>query len=112
MTPPLHRIAVALTAAYGLIALVGGLIGFLKAGSLASLIAGGGSGLLLLACALLARQKPPVGLIGAMVVSFLLVARFLSAAITAGTLAPVGAVMLVGGAAVLVTAGLALKERR
>jgi uncharacterized membrane protein (UPF0136 family) len=108
----LHRIAVALTAAYGLIALVGGLIGYLKAGSIASLIAGGGSGLLLLVCAALARQKPPVGLIGAMVVSFLLVARFLNSAIGQGALALVPAVMIVGGAAVLVAAGLALKERR
>jgi len=108
----LHRIAVALTAAYGLIALVGGLIGYLKAGSVASLIAGGGSGLLLLVCAVLARQKPTPGLIGALVVSFLLVARFLNAAIAQRALAPVAAVMILGGAAVLVTAGLALKERR
>lgn len=108
----LHRIAVALTAAYGLIALVGGLIGYLKAGSVASLIAGGGSGLLLLVSAVLARQKPQAGLISAMVVSFLLVARFLNSAIAQRALAPVSAVMIVGGAAVLVAAGLALKERR
>lgn len=108
----LHRIAVALTAAYGLIALIGGLIGYLMAGSLASLIAGGVSGLLLISSALVARQRPAAGFIAALILSFLLVARFINAAITAGSLAPVAAVMILGGVAVLAAAALALKERR
>jgi uncharacterized membrane protein (UPF0136 family) len=105
-------LAVVLTGVYGLVALIGGTIGYLKAGSLASLIAGGGSGVLLIVCALVARQKPKPGLIAAIVVSVLLVGRFVSASAAAGAVAPVALTMILGGVAVIVSSALALREQK
>ena len=106
----LQKAAVGLTAAYGLISLTGGLIGYVKAGSLASLIAGGGSGLILLISAFIARQKPKGGLTTALVISLILVGRFIKATITGGSLSAIAAVMIAGGLAVIVASALALRE--
>jgi uncharacterized membrane protein (UPF0136 family) len=108
----LQKTAIGLTGAYGLIALIGGLIGYLKAGSMASLIAGGGSGVILIASAIIARQKLKGALITALVVSLILVARFTKVSLDQGALAPVAAVMIAGGLAVVVSTALALRERR
>lgn len=43
---------------YGLVNLAGGIFGFMKAQSVASLIAGGLTGVILIACALMASSKP------------------------------------------------------
>ena len=102
-----HKVAAGLALVYGLVALVGGLIGFIKAGSVASLVAGGGSGVILLVGAALVGKKPKAGLIIALVLSLLLVGRFASAALKSGA-SPVAIVMIVGGLAVLIAAGLAL----
>ncbi len=107
-----HKAALGLTGAYGLIALVGGIIGFVKAGSVASLIAGGGSGIILIASAIIARQRPRGGLITALVVSLILIGRFIKSSIDHQGVAPVAAVMILGGVAVVVSAALALKEPR
>jgi uncharacterized membrane protein (UPF0136 family) len=107
----LQKAAVGVTAAYGLIALTGGLIGYVKADSLASLIAGGGSGVLLLISAAIARQKPKGGLTTALIISVILVGRFVKASFTGdGGVSTVAAVMIAGGLAVVVTAALALRE--
>jgi uncharacterized membrane protein (UPF0136 family) len=103
-----QRLASRLTFAYGLIAAIGGTIGYIKAGSVASLVAGGGSGVLLLICATLIGKKPKAGLIGAIVLSVLLIGRFASAAAKSGA-SPVAIIMIAGGVAVLVACGLALK---
>jgi uncharacterized membrane protein (UPF0136 family) len=105
--PSSHRVAAGLAIAYGLVALIGGVIGFVKAGSLASLIAGGGSGVLLLVGAALVGKKPKVGLGIALVVSLLLIGRFASVAIKGGA-SPVALVMIIGGVIVLVASGRAL----
>lgn len=105
-----HRVATALIAVYGLIALIGGTIGFVKAGSVASLVAGGGSGLVLLLAAALVAKKVPrsarVGLILALVVSLLLIGRFAST--LRGGASPVALVMIIGGLAALVSSAMAL----
>ena len=105
-----HRVATALIAVYGLIALIGGTIGFVKAGSVASLVAGGGSGLVLLLAAALVAKKVPrsarVGLILALVVSLLLIGRFAST--LRGGASPVALVMIIGGLAALVSSAVAL----
>lgn len=82
-------------------------MGFVKAGSRASLIAGGISGLLLIGSAVLAASNPVAGFVLACVISAALIARFAKSAFSAGA-KPVGKVMVFGGLAVLVTAGLAL----
>lgn len=103
-----HKVAAGLALAYGLLALIGGLIGFLKAGSVASLVAGGGSGVILLVGAALVGKKPKAGLIIALVLSLLLIGRFASASLKHGAASPIALVMIIGGLAVLVAAGLAL----
>ncbi len=105
--PSSHRLAAGLAIAYGLVALIGGIIGFVKAGSVASLIAGGGSGALLLVGAALVGKQPKVGLGIALVVSLLLIGRFASVAIKSGA-SPVALVMIIGGVIVLVASGRAL----
>ncbi|HTV19919.1 MAG TPA: TMEM14 family protein [Polyangiaceae bacterium] len=102
----IQSIAVGIVAGYGVLSLVGGTMGYVKAKSRASLIAGGVSGLVLLGSALLATSNPVAGFAIACVVSIALVARFAKSAIAKR--APVALVMIGGGLAVLVTAGLAL----
>jgi uncharacterized membrane protein (UPF0136 family) len=70
-------------------------------------VAGGGSGLLLIVSALLVSKKPKLGLIGAIVLSVLLIGRFASA-VAKGGASPIAMIMIAGGAAVLVAAGMAL----
>ena len=105
-----YKLARGVAVVYGLIALIGGLIGFLKAGSAASLIAGGASGVLLIVAGLLVGSKPKAGLILALVVSIALLGRFVSGAIKSGPNA-IALVMIIGGLAVLLTAGRALQAK-
>lgn len=69
--------AVVLLIIYGAFCEIGGVIGFVKAKSKASLIAGGASGLVLLVCAWLLHQGNAAGAIGSLVVAGLLGGRFL-----------------------------------
>lgn len=106
------RVAAILIAVYGLVALVGGTIGFVKAGSVASLVAGGGSGLILLVAAALVRSgsRARVGLILALVVSLLLIGRFAST--LRGGASPVAIVMITGGLVALVASATGLARAR
>jgi uncharacterized membrane protein (UPF0136 family) len=103
----LQAIAIWIAAGYGVLALGGGVMGYVKAKSRASLIAGGVSGLLLIAGALLARSQPVAGLVLVSIVSAALVARFGRSALGKRA-SSVAYVMLGGGIVVLVTAGMAL----
>jgi uncharacterized membrane protein (UPF0136 family) len=102
----LHTIAIAVAAGYGVLSLAGGVMGYVRANSRASLIAGGISGLLLLGGAALAVSQPALGLGLAAVVSAALVARFAKSALSKRN--SVAYVMVGGGVAVLVAAGVAL----
>jgi uncharacterized membrane protein (UPF0136 family) len=75
---------------FGLLTIIGGVIGFVKAGSTASIIAGSISGLLLLLAAFLLPQNLVVGLILAGVVSILLAGRFVPAFLKTGQAMPAG----------------------
>ena len=74
--PTMHLVAAIATGLYGLISLVGGTIGWVKASSLASLLAGGIAGILLLACAFGIPRLPSWSLGGSVLISVLLVGRF------------------------------------
>jgi uncharacterized membrane protein (UPF0136 family) len=94
-------------AGYGVLSLVGGTMGYVKAKSRASLIAGGVSGLLLIGGAVLALSQPVLGLAIVSIVSAALVARFAKSAM--GKRAnSIAYVMIGGGVAVLISAGMAL----
>lgn len=64
---------------FGLLTLVGGVMGYVKAHSAASLIAGGVSGALLITSALLLPGYLRAGLIMALIVSLALAGRFIPA---------------------------------
>ena len=103
----IQTIAVGIVAGYGVLSLVGGVIGYVKAKSKASLIAGGVSGLVLIGSAVLATSAPLAGFALASLVSVALVARFAKSAVAKRANA-IAIVMIGGGLAVLVSAGLAL----
>lgn len=75
---------------FGILTIAGGLMGYVKAGSTASLIAGGISGVLLLVAAFLLPSHVVVALSLAIVVSLLLAGRFLPAFFRTGKMMPNG----------------------
>ena len=62
---------------FGILTIAGGIVGYVKAGSTASIIAGSISGVLLLLAAWLMPEHRAVGLVVALVVSLLLAAQFI-----------------------------------
>jgi uncharacterized membrane protein (UPF0136 family) len=107
----LQKVAAGLAGIYGLTSLTGGTIGYVKAGSLASLIAGGVAGVILLVSAMVALRKPMVGQLIALLVSLVLVGRFTKAAFGQQQISAIAAVMIGGGLAVLIANGLAVLRR-
>lgn len=79
---------------FGLLTIVGGIIGFVRAGSTASIIAGSISGILLLLAAFLLPSNIAAALALAAIVSILLAGRFLPAFIKTGALMPAGMMSL------------------
>ncbi len=87
---------------FGLLTIVGGIIGYVKAGSTASIIAGSVSGILLLVAAFLLPGNLAVGLVLAGVVSLLLAAWFVPAFIKSGNLMPGGMMSVLGVIGVII----------
>ncbi len=75
---------------FGLLTIVGGVIGYVRAGSMASIIAGSISGILLLVAAFLLPANVVAGLAIVAVVSVLLAGRFVPAFIQTGSFMPAG----------------------
>ncbi|MGZ4986023.1 MAG: TMEM14 family protein [Chthoniobacterales bacterium] len=75
---------------FGLLTIAGGVMGYVKAGSVASIVAGSISGLLLLLAAFLLPQNIAAGLIVGAVVSILLAGRFVPAFLKTGKMMPAG----------------------
>ena len=75
---------------FGLLTIAGGTMGYVKAGSTISLIAGAISGILLLVAAFLLPSHAVAGLLLGGLISFLLAAQFLPAFIRAGKMMPAG----------------------
>ena len=75
---------------FGLLTIIGGIIGYASKGSMASIIAGSVSGILILAAAFLLPNNATAGLILAAVVSLLLAGRFLPAFMKTGDFMPAG----------------------
>jgi len=75
---------------FGLLTIVGGVIGYVKAGSTASIIAGAISGIALIAAAFLMPGNAMLGLIIAGLVSIALAGRFIPAFVKTGKVMPAG----------------------
>jgi uncharacterized membrane protein (UPF0136 family) len=93
---------------FGILTIAGGVMGYVKAGSTASIIAGSISGILLIAAAFLLPEHVVAGLAIALIVSLLLAAQFLPKFIRTGKFMPPGlmAILSVIGIAVAVAAWL------
>jgi len=75
---------------FGLLTVVGGVIGYVKAGSTASIVAGAISGIALIVAAYLLPGNAALGLIIAGVVSIALAGRFIPAFMRTGKVMPAG----------------------
>jgi uncharacterized membrane protein (UPF0136 family) len=75
---------------FGILTIAGGVVGYLKAGSMASIIAGSVAGILLLVAAFLLPQNLVAGLALAMIVSLLLAVQFVPKFIQTGKAMPAG----------------------
>ena len=75
---------------FGLLTIAGGIFGYVKAGSMASVIAGSITGVLLLVAAFLLPQHRAVGLATALVVSLLLAGQFIPKFLQTGRVMPAG----------------------
>jgi uncharacterized membrane protein (UPF0136 family) len=75
---------------FGVLTIVGGVIGYVKAGSVASIIAGSITGVLLLVAAFLLPEHRAIGLATAFIISLLLAAQFVPKFIRTGRVMPAG----------------------
>jgi len=79
---------------FGALTIVGGIIGYVKAGSLPSIIAGAITGVLLLVAGFLLPEHRAAGIATAFVVSFVLAAQFVPKFIRTGKMMPAGMVSI------------------
>jgi len=75
---------------FGALTIAGGVVGYVKAGSVASIIAGSVTGILLLVAPFLLPEHRAIGLATALVVSLLLAAQFVPKFIRTGRVMPAG----------------------
>jgi uncharacterized membrane protein (UPF0136 family) len=75
---------------FGVLTIVGGVVGYVKAGSVASIIAGSITGVLLLVAAFLMPEHRAVGLATAFIISLLLAAQFIPKFVRTGRMMPGG----------------------
>jgi uncharacterized membrane protein (UPF0136 family) len=87
---------------FGVLTVVGGIIGYVKAGSGASIIAGSISGILLIVAAFLLPEHTVAGLAVAFIVSFLLAGRFIPNLIRTGKVMPAGMMSILSAIGVVV----------
>ena len=89
---------------FGALTIAGGVMGFVKAGSKASLIAGGVSGVLLLLAGWLVRDKVYVGLGLGLVVSIALAGRFVPGFLETKKMMPAGMMAILSVIGIVLTA--------
>ena len=75
---------------FGLLTIAGGIIGYVKAGSVASIIAGTIAGVLLLVAAFLLPEHRVAGLATGLIISVLLAAQFVPKFLRTGKIMPAG----------------------
>jgi len=75
---------------FGVLTIAGGIVGYVKAGSVASIIAGSITGVLLLVAAFLLPEHRGLGLATALVISLLLAGQFVPKFLQTGRMVPAG----------------------
>ena len=75
---------------FGVLTIAGGIVGYVKAGSVASIVAGSITGLLLLIAAFLLPEHRAIGLATAFIISLLLAAQFAPKFLRTGRVMPAG----------------------
>jgi uncharacterized membrane protein (UPF0136 family) len=75
---------------FGVLTIAGGIIGYVKAGSVPSIIAGSITGILLLVAAFVMPEHRVAGLATALIVSLLLAAYFIRKYLSTGAIMPAG----------------------
>jgi uncharacterized membrane protein (UPF0136 family) len=88
---------------FGLLTIAGGVIGYVRAHSIPSLVSGGLSGLILLVAGYLLPERVQPGLVIGLVVSVLLAGRFLPAFIEKKALFPAGIMAVLSLAGLVIT---------
>jgi uncharacterized membrane protein (UPF0136 family) len=89
---------------FGVVTVAGGVMGFVKAKSKASLIAGSISGVLLVAAGLLARQGNTRGLVLGAIVSGMLLGRFGVVFAKTRAMVPAGIMMILAAIGIVIAA--------
>jgi uncharacterized membrane protein (UPF0136 family) len=87
---------------FGALTIVGGIVGYAKAGSVASIIAGSITGVLLLVAAFLLPEHRTVALATALIISLLLAAQFLPKLLRTGRVMPAGIMSLLSVIGIIV----------
>jgi uncharacterized membrane protein (UPF0136 family) len=86
---------------FGVLTIAGGIVGYVKAGSVASIVAGSVTGVLLLVAAFLLPEHRGVGLATALVVSLLLAAQFVPKFLQTGRVMPAGMMSILSAIGVI-----------
>jgi|SRR5437016_5360450 len=95
---------------FGILTIAGGVVGYVKAGSMASIVAGGITGVLLLVGAFLLPEYRIVGLATAGIVSLLLAAQFVPKFLRTGRVMPTGMMSILSVIGIIVAIVAWLKK--
>jgi uncharacterized membrane protein (UPF0136 family) len=87
---------------FGILTIAGGIMGYVKAGSAASIIAGSVAGVLLLVAAFLLPEHRGAGLATAFIVSLLLAAQFVPKFLRTGRVMPAGIMSILSAIGIIV----------
>ncbi len=95
---------------FGILTIAGGIIGYAKAGSVISIIAGSISGLLLLVAAFLLPEHQAAGLIMALLISLLLAAQFIPKFFRTSKMMPAGLMSVLSALGIIVAIAAWLRK--
>ena len=95
---------------FGALTIIGGVIGYVKAGSLPSIIAGGITGVLLVVAGFILPEHRAAGLVTGFVVSLLLAAQFVPKFIRTGKVMPAGLMSILSVIGIIVALVAWLKK--
>ncbi len=95
---------------FGALTIIGGVIGYVKAGSLPSIIAGAITGVLLLVAGWILPSNRSMGLVTAFIVSLLLAAQFVPKFVRTGKVMPAGLMSILSVIGILVAIVAWLKK--